>query len=97
MNSTIRSQVNVHVANIMETQAEKRGQHIPRMDSCNMALGSLMAGVSAFAFQGTNAHAILRRLSSSIGSLRNDKNWHRRRAWYENHISFLHLHSIFFL
>jgi len=70
---------------ILDNQSSEQGQYIPRLN-CGGAnattFGSAMAGVSAFAFQGTNAHAILGKSSGLLArKTSNITLWKRNRAW----------------
>ena len=79
-------QVNPHVASILQNQSNKYKQFVAR-NACgstdNGLLNSAMAGISAFAFQGTNAHAIMGTSSGSL-AIKNTcaSIWKRKRAWY---------------
>lgn len=80
-------QVNPHVTSILQSQYDnKPGGHCIARNACSNvdveACNIAMAGVSAFAFQGTNAHAIM---GTSLGILAigipNACIWKRKRAW----------------
>lgn len=86
------AQVNPHVAGILQAQAQRSEQprHMPRQGGPGVQLacsGSLMlvAGVSAFAFQGTNAHAVVSHMENgpSTGAVNaaTPLHWQRRRLW----------------
>lgn len=82
-------QVNPHVSSIVQAQAQlgHRPYHVPRQDgpgphvACSGSLEQA-AGVSAFAFQGTNAHAVLcRSAEPDSGKTSSNMPWLRRRCW----------------
>lgn len=70
-------------------KAGVRGTHIPRqaggLIGRGFKAGSLHAGVSAFAFQGTNAHVVMSALSDSTASLMPSQqgvmHFQRQRHW----------------
>lgn len=79
-------QVNPHVSRILQTQEQlgERPRIIPRQRGPGVQHGAdfAAAGVSAFAFQGTNAHAVLCRTSHlPAASDAQQPLWQRRRLW----------------
>ncbi len=83
-------QVNPHVRRILQTQEQlgERPRFIPRQHGPGVQPGrgsagySAAAGVSAFAFQGTNAHAVLSRSSGALATpVTRRPLWQRRRLW----------------
>ena len=87
-------QVNPHVAGILQAQAQRGEQprHIPRQGgprvqpACSGSPPLLAAGVSAFAFQGTNAHAVVSpsadASAADVANAATPLCWQRRRLWY---------------
>ena len=57
------SAANPHIASSLETAAKRGGAvvHMPRLAAGEAAAAVAVAGISAFAFQGTNAHVLLSR------------------------------------
>lgn len=81
--SHLRS-VNAHIIPVMNSKAAKDGcasWHLPRESSGAVMHDKVTAGVSSFAFQGTNAHAILQ--GGTMASLRSSqlKIWRNQRIW----------------
>ena len=79
-------QVNPHVSRILQTQKQlgERPRFIPRQNGpcAQRDAGFAAAGVSAFAFQGTNAHAVLCRTAHlPAASNAQQPLWQRRRLW----------------
>jgi acyl transferase domain-containing protein len=82
-------QVNPHIANALmaNVQKSKHPNVVPRQDGSGMPSLvidnlTMMTGISAFAFQGTNAHVVLARSSSTFASKVCHHFWYRRRLWY---------------
>ena len=78
-------QINPHVASILLSHTKRQKYHVPRQELPSITalrLGASMASISAFAFQGTNAHVVLCRLAPFCPSKVQAANyWHRIRAW----------------
>ena len=79
------SSVNPHVATILDishSKAGRAGAHLPRHSSAAVAGLQLAAGISSFAFQGTNAHAILQNSqeATAVTSSKLDL-WTKHRVW----------------
>lgn len=80
--------LNPHMHHMLQPgRAADRGSHIPRqaggLPASSLKAGPLHAGVSAFAFQGTNAHVIMSAFSASTDSLSHQGVVHfqRQRHW----------------
>ena len=82
--------MNPHVTRILQTQEQlgERPRFIPRQHGPAVQPGtgsaeySAAAGVSAFAFQGTNAHAVLCRTVGPLAAAGSSNPlWQRRRLW----------------
>ena len=82
--------MNPHVSRILQTQEQlgERPRFIPRQHGPAVQPGtgsaeySAAAGVSAFAFQGTNAHAVLCRTAGPLAAAGSSNPlWQRRRLW----------------
>ena len=84
------SQLNAYVAGALEdssTPFAAGRQSSPGVSS--WVQGAATVGVSAFAFQGTNAHAVLSTSTSTLPaaaypapSVATELGWHRRRMWF---------------
>lgn len=77
--------VNTHIMPILDAQISAGKQsfkwHLPRLSSAAISTGQILAGVSSFAFQGTNAHTTLQRADkASIDSSQLDI-WNNQRIW----------------
>ena len=81
------AQINPHVASILVSHNKTQKYHLPRQEMPSnigdaSRLGASMASISAFAFQGTNAHVVLCRSAFFRPSkLHSANNWHHIRAW----------------
>ena len=83
------SEVNRHVATILDMSAAKSaapGWHLPRASSPAVLGGaaSIATGVSSFAFQGTNAHALLQQAANTAATATAPPGlavWSRQRVW----------------
>ena len=83
------SEVNRHVATVLDMSAAKSaapGWHLPRASSAATpgTAGSIIAGVSSFAFQGTNAHALLQQAPNAAAPAPAPPGlamWGRQRVW----------------
>lgn len=79
------SSVNPHVATILDISHSKVGRvgaHLPRHSSGAVAGLQTATGISSFAFQGTNAHAILQNSQEAtvVASSKLDL-WTKQRVW----------------
>ena len=83
------SAINPHVQTILELQASKSGGGQPSWHAPRQASGALhgtaglLTGVSSFAFQGTNAHALVQAAvaAAAVPSAGADANWAHQRVW----------------
>lgn len=83
------SEVNRHVATILGMSAAKSaapGWHLPRASSPAVLDGaaSIVAGVSSFAFQGTNAHALVQQAPNAAAPATAPPGlamWSKQRVW----------------
>lgn len=79
-------QVNAHVVSILEAQAASR-PHLARQQQPGISAAAQVSGVSAFAFQGTNAHAILVQSGTTARvSEAFQQQYSRRRLWFSSHV-----------
>ena len=90
----VRPQVNPHVAGILQSQAQRgeRPRHMPRQGGPGVHPANsagppmVVAGASAFAFQGTNAHALVSQHTAGASvtdaaDAATPLRWQRRRLW----------------
>lgn len=80
------SAVNHHVKTILDISSNKSeggpGWHMPRQTSSAAVTSNAVSGVSSFAFQGTNAHALLQQSQAGQeGTARALSVWSRQRIW----------------
>ena len=74
---------NPHVLSIPKAEGEGSQMKVPRQPGARICGEAAHAmGVSAFAFQGTNAHAILQPCSPNEGISAIAPAWKRQRFWY---------------
>ena len=74
---------NPHILSILEGGGKGCQIKVPRQPGARICGEAAQAmGVSAFAFQGTNAHAILQRLSLGDAPSEVAPSWKRQRFWY---------------
>lgn len=78
------SAVNHHISTILDMSASRGGSsgwHLPRQASA--AAAGITTGISSFAFQGTNAHALLQQhtVAATAATRSALVTWSRQRAW----------------
>lgn len=77
--------MNGHIQTIMQMQISKSRNAYwsgPRMSTAAPQIERMMIGISSFAFQGTNAHAVAARISESVESMEClVVPWRRIRVW----------------
>lgn len=78
-------QINSHVQAVfdMSKTGKTSGWHLARDLSGAAVRTALLTGISSFAFQGTNAHALVRQStgSNALGSNSSGGLWHHQRVW----------------
>ena len=81
--------MNPHIQTILDMQARKSRERFwvaPRTCSLSAVSKEHMVGISSFAFQGTNAHALVKQVSEN-GTLSSGVNvpWKKSRVWIAPH------------
>ena len=78
------TRLNPIVATLLESKHELHA--VPARQDGPAAARGVVTGASAFAFQGTNAHALvsgnLRRMENKAGKVMENMVWQRRRHWF---------------
>ena len=73
------------VAHVQSHQAQggKRGWFVRRQASSLPTSIHPVAGVSSFAYQGTNSHLVAGGICQALATVTPETIWHRRRFWYQ--------------
>lgn len=74
---------NPHVASLFDDSSKKAQVVVPRQAGGRVAVnGAAGVGISAFAFQGTNAHAVIQPSNQTPLLPTPPSTWRRERHWY---------------
>ena len=75
---------NPHILSLLEASGKASSIRVPRQPGPQVSgMGGQALGVSAFAFQGTNAHVILQQADPSNRATPLQLAWNRQRFWYK--------------
>ena len=70
-------------AQTQQAQGSKRGWFIRRQTTSLPTSKQPLAGVSSFAYQGTNSHVVAGGLCQAHATIKSQATWHHRRYWYQ--------------
>ena len=66
-----------------QAQGSKRGWFIRRQATSLPTSAQAVAGVSSFAYQGTNSHVVAATICQTQATVQARTIWHHRRFWYQ--------------